>query len=108
MPAQAKCPKCDSVRWMSDLWILPPQTISVSAPNFLGTQPGSSEVQARACGNCGYVELYASSPRDLWRERRAREQAAERANRSNLPLPSDGGEHPRRDLPRPSSTEEAE
>lgn len=69
------CPKCNSIELIPGAKVIdhghynaPTQMeVAVQAypAGFIFTGQVSHKVNARVCGNCGYVEFYAENPREL-------------------------------------------
>ncbi len=98
------CPKCGSERWMTGLHVLSDGglTLAVKRPTWTGEARGSSRTLAEACGECGYIEWFVTSPHRMWREWELQQRMAAARNRSNLPLPAAGATEETDDLPIPS------
>lgn len=67
-----RCPKCASGDMIEGAWVADAQGVRVvvgieGAPERSASQKGmSTRVHASVCGSCGFVELYANQPTELW------------------------------------------
>lgn len=67
-----RCPKCASSNMVDGAWVAPAQgtriVVGIDRHPDRGPlpRPMSTQVHASVCGACGYVELYANKPAELW------------------------------------------
>lgn len=78
MKHTGKCPKCGSVDVCDDAMTFdrgpggPSDLVvaSFTGKGFWGYKGGgATALSAWVCRDCGYVELYADSPKNLWRDK---------------------------------------
>jgi predicted nucleic-acid-binding Zn-ribbon protein len=76
-----RCPKCASTQMVDGAWVAPAQgtrvVVGVDRHPDRGAlpRPMSTQVHASVCGACGYVELYANQPRELYEAYRRAESS---------------------------------
>lgn len=67
-----RCPKCASGDMIEGAWVADAQgvrvVVGIEGPPVRSTSPKgmSTRVHASVCGSCGFVELYANQPTELW------------------------------------------
>jgi predicted nucleic-acid-binding Zn-ribbon protein len=67
-----RCPKCASPNMVDGAWVAPAQgtriVVGIDRHPDRGPlpHPMSTQVHACVCGACGYVELYANKPGELY------------------------------------------
>lgn len=77
-----RCPKCASRSMVDGAWVAPAQgtrvVVGVDRHPDRGPlpRPMSTRVHASVCGQCGYVELYANKPGELYEAYHAAELRA--------------------------------
>lgn len=77
-----RCPKCASNHMADGAYVAdakgPRVVVGVDRHPDRGAlpQPMSTRIHASVCGSCGFVELYADQPAELW----AAYEATERTN----------------------------
>lgn len=80
MSAYHRCPKCNSDHMIDGGYVADAQgprvVVGVDYHPDRGslTRTASSMVHASVCGSCGYVELYANRPEELYAAYRRAEQ----------------------------------
>ena len=75
MKRTGKCPKCGSVDVCDDAMVRGGVgdvfVASFTGQGFWGYKRGGvTPISAWVCRDCGYVELYADSPKNLWRDKK--------------------------------------
>ena len=74
MKRTGKCPKCGSVDVCDDAMVktgVGDVYVASWRQGFWGYKGGgATPISAWVCRDCGYVELYAGSPKNLWRDKK--------------------------------------
>lgn len=94
-----RCPKCASDRVMDGAFVAPAQAtggmvVGVRAHPDHGPldRPASTGLHASVCGSCGYVELWANRPEELWERYHAAEVHARARASAPGATDDDGGD----------------
>lgn len=86
MSSYHRCSKCNSSQMMDGAYIAnadgPRLVVGVASHPDRGRlpRPVSTQVHVSVCGSCGYVELWANQPREMY-------EAYQRAERRTVSVP---------------------